>query len=352
MPTFCSNAFRLLFFCFLVTACATLLGRQLVKQFDQTGPDILEKTWAVKAKSSHIFSTESGLLHLSQDLPTSSSLQQTTPFSGAERVLQLTAWIKTHNVTPGEKNWHSARLILIQNNGTKDRFDLPHTAARLDGSNEWHQIKQAFYIDETTRTVKVAAQLNRCTGTLEVKDIRLFEVVQTRAYLWTKRAILTGWGITGALFVFYLFSLSSKFRLLPLFIILSLAAILIGTTIPNRQKIKISRQISHQLNQANSQSGRLVSSENLTKIGHFAFFAVFGSLMVLFTFKESLLTGLFSIFMLACGTELSQLFIDSRTALFADFLIDISGGISGAAIIILYLFVTKKLYLPDSANVQ
>lgn len=52
------------------------------------------------------------------------------------------------------------------------------------------------------------------------------------------------------------------------------------------------------------------------------------------------------IVMLACGTELIQIYIDGRTPLFSDVLIDISGGLLGIALAKLFCF-KKNQPLPD-----
>jgi len=109
--------------------------------------------------------------------------------------VQLSADIRSLDVVQGEKPWHRARLVLLQYEGKSARYTVPHVAAVLEGTHEWENHKAVFEIQPWATELTVAAQLVRCTGSLEVKNIRLYPVVESKVYTWAQRLIIGSWGV-------------------------------------------------------------------------------------------------------------------------------------------------------------
>lgn len=105
--------------------------------------------------------------------------------------------------------------------------------------------------------------------------------------------------------------------------------------------------IDFQLNNSSSILQSLnLSSMDLSKIGHFIFFLGLGFILAMILRDRKIFDFFAVIVMLACGTELIQIYIDGRTPLFSDVLIDISGGLLGIALAKLFCF-KKNQPLPD-----
>jgi len=79
---------------------------------------------------------------------------------------------------------------------------------------------------------------------------------------------------------------------------------------------------------------------DLSKVSHFCFFAAFGFILSLLLNQEPTILIMIHILLLAGGTEMAQFYIDGRTPLFLDFVIDSAGGFSG--IILIRLSGIKK----------
>ncbi|WP_162096682.1 VanZ family protein [Desulfotalea psychrophila] len=78
---------------------------------------------------------------------------------------------------------------------------------------------------------------------------------------------------------------------------------------------------------------------DITKIAHFILFGILGGLLHFLRGRTLLLLTLLDISIVSSGTELMQLFIDGRSALVGDVLIDLAG----ASCVILMLFISQHI---------
>lgn len=118
--------------------------------------------------------------------------------------------MRCDNVRPGEKMWNRARLLLVQNDGKKDRWDLPHQAAALSGTREWEHYQGFFTLGPDMEKMWVVAQLSCCTGSFSLKNIRLYPVSQTHIYTGVKTGILVSWALFSLFLVGFCFFMASS----------------------------------------------------------------------------------------------------------------------------------------------
>ncbi|MCP4368084.1 MAG: VanZ family protein, partial [Deltaproteobacteria bacterium] len=317
-----------------------------VDRYEKNGPEMLTSDWksfAFKEGTAEISNNEFYLS--SKNSAGSVQIRQDIPDFQPGDILMLSAEMKYTDVVPGEQPWNLARLLLVQNDGTKNRYDHMHVVASFSGTKGWKRYYNFFTIGGNIKHLKVAAQLSRCTGSFQLKDLKLYPIKQTMIYTWVQRAILFSWG----LFAFFLlgtcFGNGHSLITFKILLIISFAAIIIGTTMPQEVRNQISQEVTTQIQKTGNgiQHGFSISPTSIdpAKLGHFVFFALFGAFLFLLMGQDPLLGVAFNIVLLAAGTELAQCFIDGRSPLFTDFFIDIAGG--GCGLILSGLIPGKSL---------
>ncbi|MCP3945130.1 MAG: hypothetical protein GY710_27130 [Desulfobacteraceae bacterium] len=286
---------------------------------------LTNKTWQLDKSENGISKIDGNVLYLfSSD--TKKSINMRHPVQSRDRLVLLSGDIRNRNIIAGKKPWNKARLILIQYEGQTIRYNLPHIAASMEGSHDWKHYQKAFKIMPWTTKFQVVAQLSHCTGSMQIKNIRLYPVVLSQVYMGTQKIIIGSWGI---FFVFLLGSCLVKGKYgVQAILIISFTAILFGTMIPGDLKIKLYGWLIDKVWIVDTLSN-LEKKIIIGQIGHFCFFSVLGLALGGLMPEISMTHIGINILILAWGTELVQFFIDGRTPMLVDFLIDLSGGIAG-----------------------
>jgi|CXWL01.1.fsa_nt_gi hypothetical protein len=318
---------------FIFLAVATLISHTWVDRYEQDGPELLTDNWSTRAsKNSRADITENELTLFSSESRISVSIHQEIPRVEPDAVLKLSAEVKTDDVVAGEKPWNQARLLLVQNDGKKDRWDLPSLVVSLTGTSDWERYHNAFTIDPETKRIRVVAQLNQSTGLFQVKNIQLHAVSEAQAFTWIRNIIFGSWGAFFLLLVGSCLFMGRKTVLFRTLLVSVFICIIIGTTIPGNVREQVSHEIKTQMH-AESHTIQAVIPWDLSKVWHFCFFSFLGLILCLMMAKESTIQLMALILLLAGGTEIVQLYIDGRSPLFTDFFIDAAGGLSGIALI-------------------
>lgn len=318
---------------FIFLAAVTLISHTWVDRYEQDGPELLTDNWSARAsKNSRADITENELTLFSSESRITISIHQEIPRVEPGAVLKLSAEAKSDEVVAGEKPWNQARLLLVQNDGKKDRWDLPGLVVSLTGTSDWKSYHNAFTIAPETRRIRVAAQLNQSTGSFQVKNIQLHAVREARAFTWVRNILLGSWGAFFLLLAGSCLFMGRKTVLFRTLLVSVFICIIIGTTIPGNVREQVSHEIKTQMH-AESHTIQAVIPWDLSKVWHFCFFSFLGLILCLMMAKEPTLQLMILILLLAGGTEIVQLYIDDRSPLFTDFLIDAAGGLSGIALI-------------------
>jgi VanZ family protein len=336
---------RIIIISFALLALLTVSCHTFVERYEKSGPEMLSDQWDPRPSPGGRAGIDGdGLLLFSSDESKSVSILQEILRPVAQgSILSLSADMQCENVQPGKKAWNRARLLLVQHDGKKDRWDRPHLVSALIGTEAWGRYRSFFTVGSPTEKMRVIAQLGQCTGSFQLRNLHLVPVTQRPLYIRVKAAILSLWG------VFFIFLLRACFlhgqnqRVLQVMLFLALVAIIIGTTLPGEMRKQVSNEVKSQIqatgevfkqatsevfNQATGEVFNQPVSWDLSKVGHFCFFAVFGLILAFLMNRKFVLPVLIHILLLAGGTEMAQFFIDGRSPLLRDFAIDAAGGLS------------------------
>ncbi|TXI17363.1 MAG: VanZ family protein [Nitrosomonas sp.] len=328
MPLFKTT---ILLFIFLAIATFTCLF--WIDRYQQIGPDLLPHQWtAATFEKNRVDISDDTLTLFSQNPRIITNAQQYLPAIERGSILLFTAEMKSDNVIPGRKPWNQARLLLVQNDGKKDRWNLPLTVATLHGTNDWDTYQNFFYITPQTQSVRVIAELSHSVGSFQIRNMQLFPVRETGTYLLAKKLILISWGIFFAVLVGSCLFAEKKSALFRAVLTCAFISIIIGTSLPGYMKTSVVYEVETQIDVLSPVFADIVPWE-ITKIWHACIFLILGMILSLMTARVPFVQVMTIIMMMAAGTEMIQLYIDGRTPLISDFFIDSIGGFIGALII-------------------
>lgn len=322
MPLFKTHCFL-----FILLAVATLVSYHRVDQYQQIGPELLTGNWKFRTtENSRIDITEKGLILFSSDARIGASAHRDLRMVKPSTVLLVSADVKCDNVKAEKQSCNAGRLLLAQNDGKKDRWDLPHAAVALTGSHDWKNYRKTFTIAPVTEKIRLIAQLSESSGSLQFQNIHVYPVHENEAYQWSKSFILSAWGAYFLLFAGSFLFMSKRNFFSRLLLISVFISIIAGIALPGDIKNQVLIEVKILIN-----SGLFKSAIpwNLSKVWHLCFFFLFGAILCVTMRKESIVHTVTIILMLAAGTEFAQLYINGRTALLSDFFIDAGGGIFG-----------------------
>lgn len=328
MPLLKTNCFL-----FILLAVATLISYTWTNQYERIGPELLTTHWKFKtSESNRVDITENGLILLASDANTGVNIQQDLPLVNPGTTLLVSADVKCLNVKMGEKSWNVARILLAQNDGEKDRWDLPNTVVALVGTTDWKNYRNAFTISPETQRIKVIAQLSLSTGSLQIKNLQIYPVYVNQEYTWARAIILFAWGTFSLLLAGSCLFMRGKTNLFRALLLTTFIAIIAGISLPGDLKNQVSDEVKIQID-AESESFKTAIPWDLSKVWHFCFFFLFGLVLCLMMTKEPIIQVAAIILMLAGGTEMAQLYIEGRSPLITDFFIDAAGGLLGITLI-------------------
>ena len=292
--------------------------------------------WKFKtAESNRVDITENGLNLSANDAKTGVSTRKDLPPVNSGTTLLISADVKCTNVVAGKKPWNLARIILAQNDGEKDRRDLPNTVVALTGTTDWRHYRTAFTISPETKNIRLLAQLNQSTGSFQIKNLQVYPVHVNQAYIGARDAILFAWGVFFLLLAGSSLFIRGKTVFFRALLLTTFIVIIAGISLPGDLKNQVSDEVKIQID-AESESFKTAIPWDLSKVWHFCFFFLFGLVLCLMMTKDSTIQVVAIILMLAGGTEMAQLYIDGRSPLITDFFIDAAGGIAGVILIRLF----------------
>jgi len=138
----------------------TLFSHIFIDRYEKNGPEMLTDKWKPHSSKNSIAQIKNYKVYLSSSNQSESvSIQQPiSPFDQGS-ILKLSADAKCENVHPGEKTWNRARILLIQNDGRKDRWDLPHSTVTFSGTRDWKHYSKIYPIGKDTKTLKVNPEI-------------------------------------------------------------------------------------------------------------------------------------------------------------------------------------------------
>lgn len=334
---------------FALLAAILAIPAILIDKFEEYGPELLSNAayisdaddQVVQEKSTGPLTVTSGVVQItSSDESSSLSIYQKVVPQPRFPLLRLQGDLAVQNVVPGEKPWHKARLLLVQYVKGQVRHKTHHVVAALDGTRTWQHYQKDFVIAPDTESLRVIIQIHNASGSMQAKNISLRPVAKS---LWYKNLQYPALACLYLFLLYLIFPYLRKQKSLLLNLLLSIIALSIIAIIslPATTKKLLKNNVEDGAKQIaatlHSQNQRILPTTlpigvDSTKIGHFAFFILLGLLLRSAQPKRKARWILIDIILFAGTTELIQLYIDGRGALWTDALIDSSGGILGVAL--------------------
>lgn len=346
---------------FVVLTLATVLLGVFYDAYEPVGPELLVNAdfrlgfahWTVAGPSGAVELEEGRTARLhSSDPGGHVSVTQSIPHAGRFKLLRLSGEMRTEGVVRGEKSWQAARLILSSFDGKGQWVPAPSNVISLIGDRPRQRYEGVFRVTPQAEELQVSVQLERATGTLWVENLSLRSVLEKPGYAYLQTAALTLWG----LFLFWLLvPLIAACRgwVLRGVVVVSLMLILGGTLLPGKYRQILERDAAYTYetmsrprpSEKESQAGGtetpriLVIWEGVKKLtasGHFAFFGLLGLGLAAALPMRPRKFVLLDVGMLAGATEVMQFFVEGRTALFGDWLLDLAGAGCGLVLVSLW----------------
>ncbi len=338
---------------FLILSLLTILAYCTVDRHREVGEQLLANNyfvdglqgWQVSGAKSAIVEVISGLVKIKLQEPESlvQLSQKVDPRLLGDKVV-LRGSLKTVGVVGGVKAWQKGRIVLVQYVEGKPVYSSPHVLVALDGTRDWAEYSLVIPILSNATEIKVGIQLSKCTGELQVKELSLYRVLVNPLYRVIQWLIFGLW----ALFMICVFLPgvvgSFEGRKSSAFVVLVIVAIILGTTVPASLRNEAKSEV---LNYAKISADKFVEyggigvaelkvpewlSVDITKVGHFLLFGLLGGILY-FRQGGRRVSDIFAdIGILACGSELMQLFVEGRSALVGDVVIDFAGA--GCAVLL------------------
>lgn len=337
---------------FLITT--SLWSLDLYQGYKEVGPQLLKNSdfsknlfqWLVSAEDlSHIVVNNGGVEINSDEINIAPQLVQVVSPVYEGRKYILRAKIQTLDITVRGNSWQTGRVVLVQYKKDKPLLNTPHLLVALNSTHDWESYEFVVELQPNVSELRLKIQLNECEGKLLLKDLQLHLAEESRNYQIVKVVLFALWQIFILNIFFdqiYLVQINfSSFVLILLIII----AIILGATIPSDIKMTVTQQVNYYLREvvghflmlcevsrgdSESMLQKLPMNDVLiSKFAHFILFLMLGYLLVIGRSKISMVQILFSIFALACATEMMQLYIEGRSALKTDVFIDLLGATLG-----------------------
>lgn len=252
---------------------------------------------------------------------------------------RLEAELLTTAVSAGEKNWNKARLLFVPFIDGKASYKQNHVVASLTGSLGWKKYSEVFAIPEGTQTIRVVVQMSHCSGEFELRNPTLFMVGENPFYTFSKWLAIPLWA--GCFIVLFYPMLRGKSSLfMKLLLVLLVASIGIGATISGQLKNNLKNDLLTEAKHSTTVVKQTIKEilvvedicpydlpkVDITKLAHFFLFALLSLLLLLTNPGISVKVLLFYLVLVACSTELFQMYADGRTPLIRDVLINMAGG--------------------------
>jgi VanZ family protein len=347
---------------FALAALFTIGSNTLIEKYQNSSRQLLEnplftqglQRWQTKKSPAREMVLQDGTVTLkSQDQEGQIEIFQEVKGQDKDTIFRLEAELQSIDVSAGEKSWNKARLLLLPFIDGKASYKLKHVAASLVGTQSWKRVSEVFQIPKGAQTIRVVAQMSHCSGEFSLRNPTLYRVVENPLYSFSKWLVIPLW----AAFFFFLFQPCLRGTgnfCIKLLLVLTVAAIVVGTTIPGRFKNDLRDDLLQEARSSTTSVQQTVKEMmvaehirpfklpkvDITKLAHFFLFALLALLLLLTNPGISVKQLLLNLFLVACSTELIQLYVESRSPLIRDVVIDMAGG--GMTVILWYLTMVRK----------
>ncbi len=325
---------------FLILGGVTIGDALIGFEYQQSGSDLLKTEWQVSAKNDAFVEQGSTTLILnSLDSKKKISTYQSIERPKDALSVRLSADMACKGVVPGKSSGNKALFFLVQYDSAGKSLKTDRIVAMIDGTRAWASYKKVFQISPEAVKMRVYAQLSRCLGELKLKNIHLYPMTTRAWYQWVKALMLIAWGLFFCwLSVSYIRRGDPMVRI-PL--VICFGIILAGTTMPDEVGSWVLQYLGLELSKIESGWGA-VSWLALDEFIHLVGFTLFGVILAFLTPGIPVWITCACLLMLAGGTELVQVFVESRTSRVFDIYLNSFGGTAGLILVLLFKMIKRK----------
>ncbi|MDO8282090.1 MAG: VanZ family protein [Thermodesulfovibrionia bacterium] len=348
---------------FLILAFLTVFIADYIGLYEEVGPELLANN-DFKEGFAHWKRTGPDDLIVLED-PPAAKLYSKTPqnnisfFQGIDepgrfRLLKLSGDLKTEAVSAGSREWYRAGLVLAHFDAKREWISAPHVVVALTGDNPWKRYEMLFKIKPEAEQVRVIAQLIKVTGSMWVKNLSLREAVEKPIYKYWQ-FIYVLWFI----FLAWLLPplvIDCNGMILKAVVFFTVTVILFGALTPGTSKLQFQEDAAGTIKKITGQErpnieikDKIAVQEKLKitkrwiladKSGHFILFSILALSLAAGFSMDRYMMLIIVVAMFAGTTEVMQFFVDDRTPQIYDWLIDLSGAVSG---FLLFAAVRRKI---------
>jgi VanZ family protein len=263
-------------------------------------------------------------------------------------LMKFTGVIKTEGIVEGDSDWHRARLSLVSRDASgKSLWNYPHQIDIPLTTDGWQTFSQVFLVPSEAVEVVAGMEIIRATGTMRVQNMSLASAKEHPWFTIVANVLLFIWGVAflwvgifllrtfkspvikGALgvasgLIFFGVGMPGWMKNLALDVILekySLFITYLSTVLPEAN-------FQHQ-----TASYPLIPPD---KFGHFILFSLLAFICRMGRPNGSIQVLLINLMLFAATTEVLQFFAFSRSPRIVDWIIDVSGALSGLALSMLF----------------
>jgi VanZ family protein len=263
-------------------------------------------------------------------------------------LMKFAGVVRTEGIVEGESSWHRARLSLVSRDTSgKSLWNYPHQIDIPLTTDGWQTFSQVFLVPSEAVEVVAGMEIIRATGTMHVQNMSLASAKEHPWFTIAANILLFIWGVA---FLWVGIILLRTFQSPVAKVALGVASGLIffGVWMPAWMKnlaLDIVQEkyslfityLSAVLTGANSQ--HQIASYPLIppdKFGHFILFSLLAFICRRGRPNGSIQVLLINLMLFAATTEVLQFFAFSRSPRIVDWIIDVSGVLSGLALSMLF----------------
>jgi VanZ family protein len=250
----------------------------------------------------------------------------------------------------GKEQWHKARLILSSFDQKGLWVPGAHLVAALEGNHPWQRYARVFRVIPEAEELRVSIQLARATGRLWVRDLSLREAVEKPLYVFLQAGAFGLWGVFLAWLMVPLVVACPR-NLLRGALVVSMLLVLSGTLLPGSCRRVLERDMTDAYQSATSPGASVAETQppgrsrrvavwerirNAGKAGHFFLYGLLGISLAAAFPARAWRTLMLELGMMGGASELLQFFIEGRTPLVGDWLLDLAGAGAGLGLVTLW----------------
>ena len=240
-----------------------------------------------------------------------------------EEFLRLTGSVSGEDIVPGESNWEAARIIYLEldDSGKHDRRKR-HELVSLNGTEPMQEFSADIALSETTKALKIAMQMHKTTGKMEVSALALHRTELSPEYKTSRLWLVGGWCLLLLWCVYLLFRAAPTAAGGAFVLVVGLVFVL-GILSPGSVNSRVFAWMEETAG---------ISSDHMEYVAHFVGFMLFGLLLKILQPRRLFLILVAVCALVSLVSEVLQLMTLDRSLQLIDLIINFSGAVLGVII--------------------